>query len=221
MSDLIDTTEMYLRTIFELQEEGVEALRARIGERLNQSGPTVSETVSRMQRDGLIDLINGRVLEFTDEGKRLAEQVMRRHRLAECMLVEVLKVPLNEVHEEACKWEHVISDGIEERILNLLGRPSHSPFGNPIPGLTDESDLSASGKFVTLAQADGEVVEIKRIAEPLQHDEGIFRELVTSGLKIGFQTRIEKTEMGWKLIDANNIEVQEPHGRHLFVEVIS
>lgn len=221
MSDLIDTTEMYLRTIFELQEEGVEPLRARIGERLNQSGPTVSETVSRMQRDGLIELVGGRLLEFTEEGKRLAEQVMRRHRLAECMLVEVLKVPLNEVHEEACKWEHVISDGIEERILNLLGRPSHSPFGNPIPGLTDESDLSGAGKFVTLAQAHGEYVEIKRIAEPLQHDEEIFRELVSAGLKIGFKTRIQKTDSGWKLVDAKNVEVQEPHGRHLFVEVIS
>lgn len=221
MSDLIDTTEMYLRTIFELQEEGIEALRARIGERLNQSGPTVSETVSRMQRDGLIELVGGRVLEFTEEGKRLAEQVMRRHRLAECMLVEVLKVPLNEVHEEACKWEHVISDGIEERILNLLGRPSHSPFGNPIPGLTDESDLSGAGKFVTLAQAKGEYVEIKRIAEPLQHDEEIFRELVAAGLKIGFKTRIQKTDSGWKLVDAKNVEVHETHGRHLFVEVIS
>lgn len=221
MSDLIDTTEMYLRTIFELQEEGVEALRARIGERLNQSGPTVSETVSRMQRDGLIELVNGRVLEFTNDGKRLAEQVMRRHRLAECMLVEVLKVPLNEVHEEACKWEHVISDGIEERIIELLGKPSHSPFGNPIPGLTGESDLSLAGRFKTLAEIENGSIEVKRIAEPLQHDETVFRELVNAGLRVGFQTRVEKTNSGWNLVDANNSEIPESHGRHLFVEVIS
>ncbi|MEY3696724.1 MAG: hypothetical protein RJA41_374 [Actinomycetota bacterium] len=220
MSDLIDTTEMYLRTIFELQEEGVEPLRARIGERLNQSGPTVSETVSRMQRDGLLELVNGRLLEFTQEGRRLAEQVMRRHRLAECMLVEVLKVPLNEVHEEACKWEHVISDAIEQRILDLLGRPTHSPFGNPIPGVSSESDLSGSGKFQTLLQIENATVEIKRIAEPLQHDEAVFQKLIASGIQVGKQFRISRSSSGWK-IDGADIEISELHGRHLFVEVIS
>ncbi len=220
MSDLIDTTEMYLRTIFELQEEGVEPLRARIGERLNQSGPTVSETVSRMQRDGLIDLVNGRLLEFTTEGKRLAEQVMRRHRLAECMLVEVLKVPLNEVHEEACKWEHVISDAIEERILDLLGRPTQSPFGNPIPGVSAESDLSAAGKFQTLADISTAFVEVKRIAEPLQHDEIVFQELVAAGISVGVQSQVEKTATGWKF-STMNFELPESHGRHLFVAIIS
>ena len=204
MSELIDTTEMYLRTLFELQEEGVEPLRARIGERLNQSGPTVSQTISRMQRDGLVELVNGRVLDFTSEGRRLAEQVMRRHRLAECMLVEVLKVPLNEVHEEACKWEHVISDSIEERILDLLGRPTHSPFGNPIPGVSGESDLSGEGKYQTLFDIESAKVEIKRIAEPLQHDEVVFQGLVAAGIKIGLQTVVEKSNAGWKFAQANN-----------------
>ncbi len=221
MSDLIDTTEMYLRTIFELQEEGVEPLRARIGERLNQSGPTVSETVSRMQRDGLLELVNGRLLEFTLEGKRLAEQVMRRHRLAECMLVEILKVPLNEVHEEACKWEHVISDITEQRILDLLGRPTHSPFGNPIPGVSSESDLSGSGKFQTLMEIEKATVIIKRIAEPLQHDEEVFQKLVAAGIEVGKQFGISKTKTGWTFEDAGGFEFPENHGRHLFVEVIS
>ncbi len=221
MSDLIDTTEMYLRTIFELQEEGVEPLRARIGERLNQSGPTVSETVSRMQRDGLIELVNGRLLEFLPEGKRLAEQVMRRHRLAECMLVEILKVPLNEVHEEACKWEHVISDAIEDRILELLGRPTHSPFGNPIPGVSSEKDLSGSGKFQTLADITSANVEIKRIAEPLQHDEAVFQKLVAAGIKIGVQSSVEKCNGGWRFFGNINCELPNSHGRHIFVEVIS
>ncbi len=218
MSDLIDTTEMYLRTIFELQEEGVEPLRARIGERLNQSGPTVSETVSRMQRDGLIELVNGRLLEFTSEGKRLAEQVMRRHRLAECMLVEVLKVPLNEVHEEACKWEHVISDAIEDRILNLLGRPSTSPFGNPIPGVSDESTLGGSGKFKTLAEIDSANVEICRIAEPLQHDDVVFKDFVLAGLAVGSKVKVAKNSTGWSIDEFN---LPEAHGRHLFVKIIS
>ena len=221
MSELIDTTEMYLRTIFELQEEGVEPLRARIGERLDQSGPTVSETVSRMQRDGLIELVNGRLLEFSPEGKRLAEQVMRRHRLAECMLVEVLKVPLSEVHEEACKWEHVISDGIEQRILDLLGRPTHSPFGNPIPGVSAEVDLSGAGKFQNLVEIKSAKIEIKRIAEPLQHDESVFQELVAAGIRIGLQTFVEKSKTGWTFDKVENFELPQSHGRHLFVEVIS
>ena len=103
MSDLIDTTEMYLRTIFELEEEGIAPLRARIAERLEQSGPTVSQTVARMERDGLLTLADDRHLQLTNSGRAIAEQVMRRHRLAECMLVEVLKVPLADVHEEACR----------------------------------------------------------------------------------------------------------------------
>lgn len=220
MSDLIDTTEMYLRTIFELQEEGVEPLRARIGERLNQSGPTVSETVARMQRDDLIELVNGRLLEFTSEGRRLAEQVMRRHRLAECMLVEVLKVPLNEVHEEACKWEHVISDAIEMRILNLLGNPSYSPFGNPIPGVSEEKDLSGFGQYKSLYEVEFGKVEIKRIAEPLQHDEKVFQELVNAGIKVGIKLKVKKSSNGWMFLDPE-FELPESHGRHIFVEVIS
>ena len=102
MSDLIDTTEMYLRTIFELEEEGIAPMRARIAERLGQSGPTVSQTVARMERDGLVSLDKERHLELTVSGRSAATRVMRKHRLAECMLVEMLKMPWEEVHAEAC-----------------------------------------------------------------------------------------------------------------------
>ena len=86
MSDLIDTTEMYLRTIFELEEEGITPLRARIAERLGQSGPTVSQTVARMERDGLLSVEGDRHLELSDDGRVMATRVMRKHRLAECLL---------------------------------------------------------------------------------------------------------------------------------------
>ena len=107
---LIDTTEMYLRTVFELEEEGIIPLRARIAERLSQSGPTVSQTVARMERDGLLRVEGDRHLELTETGRDLATRVMRKHRLAECLLVNVIGLPWEDVHIEACRWEHVMSE---------------------------------------------------------------------------------------------------------------
>jgi len=133
---LIDTTEMYLRTIFELEEEGVVPLRARIAERLAQSGPTVSQTVARMERDGLVHVAGDRHLTLSDHGRTLATRVMRKHRLAECLLVGIIKLPWEEVHIEACRWEHVISESVEQppaRTARLPGslpaRQSHSRPG--------------------------------------------------------------------------------------------
>ena len=94
MNDLVDTTEMYLRTIYDLEEEGVVPLRARIAERLEQSGPTVSQTVSRMERDGLLHVAGDRHLELTEKGRNLAVAVMRKHRLAERLLVDVIGLPI-------------------------------------------------------------------------------------------------------------------------------
>ncbi len=135
MNDLVDTTEMYLRTIYDLEEEGVVPLRARIAERLEQSGPTVSQTVSRMERDGLLRVAGDRHLELTEKGRRLAISVMRKHRLAERLLVDVIGLPWEEVHAEACRWEHVMSEDVERRLVQVLDNPTVSPFGNPIPGL--------------------------------------------------------------------------------------
>ena len=137
VSDLIDTTEMYLRTIYELDEEGIVPLRARIAERLHQSGPTVSQTVARMERDGLLTVEGDRHLELTDEGHRLAIRVMRKHRLAERLLTDVIGLPWELVHAEACRWEHVMSEAVERRLLELLDQPTESPYGNPIPGLAE------------------------------------------------------------------------------------
>ena len=134
---LIDTQEMYLRTVFELAEEGVVPLRARIAERLAQSGPTVSETVARMERDGLLQVSGGRRLALTETGRALAMRVVRKHRLAECLLADVFKLPLAEVEVEADRWEHVISESVERRLVELLGHPDHCPHGNPIPGLDE------------------------------------------------------------------------------------
>lgn len=140
MSGLIDTTEMYLRTILELEEEGIVPMRARIAERLEQSGPTVSQTVGRMERDGLLQVAGDRHLELTEEGRRLAVRVMRKHRIAECLLVDVIGLEWEQVHEEACRWEHVMSETVERKVLAMLGHPTQSPYGNPIPGLEELGD---------------------------------------------------------------------------------
>ena len=148
VSDLIDTTEMYLRTIYELVEEGIVPLRARIAERLHQSGPTVSQTVARMERDGLVTVEGDRHLELTDEGMRLATRVMRKHRLAERLLTDVIGLPWEEVHEEACRWEHVMSEAVERRLLELLDHPTESPYGNPIPGLGELGEAKVGEEFM-------------------------------------------------------------------------
>jgi DtxR family transcriptional regulator, Mn-dependent transcriptional regulator len=128
---------MYLRTVFELEEEGIVPLRARIAERLSQSGPTVSQTVARMERDGLLHVAGDRQLALSETGRTLATRVMRKHRLAECLLVSVIKLPWEEVHIEACRWEHVISESVERRLFELLGHPDRCPHGNLIPGLDE------------------------------------------------------------------------------------
>ena len=193
VSELIDTTEMYLRTVYELEEEGILPLRARIAERLHQSGPTVSQTVARMERDGLIKVEGDRHLELTDVGRKQAVRVMRKHRLAERLLVDVIGLEWEDVHVEACRWEHVMSDAVELRLLELLGNPTESPYGNPIPGLEElQNDGRASGiedfrigveALDKVLEATGESVRVlvRRIAEPVQGDDGAMAVLRKAG----------------------------------------
>ena len=134
--DLVDTTEMYLKAIYELEEEGVPPLRARLVERLGQSKPTVSETVARLERDGLLTIVGARTIELSVKGRKQATTVMRKHRMAERLLLDQIKVPWADIHEEACRWEHVISDDVEERIAVLLDGVTEDPFGNPVLRVT-------------------------------------------------------------------------------------
>ena len=171
MTDLIDTTEMYLRTILELEEEGHVPMRARISERLDHSGPTVSETVARMEKNGLVIVSGDRHLELTDEGRKLAIEVMRKHRLAELLLANIIGLDWHLVHEEACRWEHVMSEQVERKILELVSDVEKSPFGNPIPGLEHlgRGESTALHEEVTpLIELLDQKVIVKRIAEPLQ-----------------------------------------------------
>jgi DtxR family Mn-dependent transcriptional regulator len=206
VNELIDTTEMYLRTIYELEEEGVVPLRARIAERLGQSGPTVSQTVARMERDGLVVVGGDRHLELTGVGRGRAVAVMRKHRLAERLLVDVIGLEWEHVHAEACRWEHVMSEAVERKLVALLDNPTVSPYGNPIPGL-DELERTVGGPDVVegeaavitapatfevglqrldeLARRGGGHVEVRRIAEHVQVDADLMVELKSAGVVPG------------------------------------
>ena len=190
MNDLVDTTEMYLRTILELEEEGVPPLRARIAERLHQSGPTVSQTVARMERDGLLTVENDRHLLLTEKGRRAAIGVMRKHRLAELLLVNVIGMPYEEAHDEACRWEHVMSDTVEKKVYDLLNKPTRSPYGNPIPGLEalDATTVVTEGatgeRNLAFPGLSGSVV-VRRICESVQTNAGVLRQLHAAGIDPG------------------------------------
>ena len=203
VSDLIDTTEMYLRTIYELVEEDIVPLRARIAERLHQSGPTVSQTVARMERDGLLTVEGDRHLELTEEGQLLATRVMRKHRLAERLLTDVIGLDWELVHAEACRWEHVMSETVERRLLELLDHPTESPYGNPIPGLDELGEDGGGEDFMdnveplsdaaTSAEA---LVHVKRISEEMQKDEELMGLLRRVGALPGRTVTIAKTDDG-------------------------
>jgi len=183
MSDLIDTTEMYLRTILVLEEEGHVPMRARITERLDQSGPTVSETVARMEKNGLVVVSGDRHLELTVEGRKHAIEVMRKHRLAELLLSEIIGLEWHQVHEEACRWEHVMSEQVERKILDLVSNSSLSPFGNPIPGLELLGAKPAKTEAVVpLIEVIGQPVILKRIAEPLQGYPNVLAHFKAAGI---------------------------------------
>ncbi|WP_084039275.1 iron dependent repressor, metal binding and dimerization domain protein [Demequina sp. NBRC 110053] len=191
MSDLVDTTEMYLRTIYELIEDGVVPMRARIAEQLGHSGPTVSQTIARMERDGLVRLAQDRHLELTDEGEATALRVMRKHRLAERLLVDVIGLELPYVHDEACRWEHVMSERVERRLLELLHEPRRSPYGNPIPALDElglSDDDTSEATLISLEQAADEGVSkvtLVRIGENPQAASGFLEAAVSAGVVPG------------------------------------
>ena len=225
VSDLIDTTEMYLRTIYELVEEGIVPLRARIAERLHQSGPTVSQTVARMERDGLVTVEGDRHLQLTEEGNSLAMRVMRKHRLAERLLTDVIGLDWELVHEEACRWEHVMSEAVERRLLDLLDHPTESPYGNPIPGLVELGEVDAPESFrdgveslTNSVGADSRRVRVRRISEEMQKDEVLMGALRRAGAMPGQVIAAISTPEGVLLgSSGETAEIVPEAAEHIFV----
>jgi DtxR family transcriptional regulator, Mn-dependent transcriptional regulator len=229
VSDLIDTTEMYLRTIYELEEEGITPLRARIAERLQQSGPTVSQTVARMERDNLVHVQGDRHLELTPEGRARATRVMRKHRLAERLLIDVIGLDWEKVHDEACRWEHVISEDVERRLVELLHTPTESPYGNPIPGLAELGVATAQSPFrngneqlqEVVRRGTGEPIRvvIVRMSEEIQKDVEMMGTLRLAGILPGAQVSAEIGGLGVRLSAEGSpaCEIDREASTHLFV----
>ncbi len=228
VKDLVDTTEMYLRTIYDLEEEGVVPLRARIAERLEQSGPTVSQTVARMERDGLLLVAGDRHLELTDKGRSMAVSVMRKHRLAERLLVDIIGLDWENVHAEACRWEHVMSEEVERRLIEVLNHPTTSPYGNPIPGL-DELGLAdapaAEEKLIRLSDLPNgalHAVVVRRLAEHIQTDPEVIGRLREAGVVPDARVTVE-TKPGAVLITVpghNGFELSEEMAHAVQVRLV-
>lgn len=228
MTDLVDTTEMYLRTILDLEEEGIVPLRARISERLGHSGPTVSQTIGRMERDGLVRVEGDRHLEFTPEGRTRALHVMRKHRLAERLLHDVIGLDWSLVHDEACRWEHVMSEQVERRLLEVLGNPTESPYGNPIPALEEICGPAARpflDGVVNIVErtrlADGPVaVSIRRLGEPVQFEPELLDQLRAAGVVPGAEARISAAG-GYVLVEVDGfgdgLELPPEVATHVYV----
>lgn len=220
VDDLVDTTEMYLKSIYELIEEGVVPLRARIAERLGQTGPTVSGTVARMERDGYVVVDADRRLELTEEGWERATAVMRKHRLAERLLADCVGLEWPYLHDEACRWEHVMSDRVEDRLVELLGDPRYDPYGNPIPrpgedapgpvgpeegaedigaavpvdGARPLAEVTWGGDGASAGEADAGswAGRVARLAEPLQTDTGLLAQFEQAGVLPGVHIRVAR-----------------------------
>lgn len=221
MSELIDTTEMYLKTVYELEEDGVPPLRARIVERLDHSGPTVSQTVARMERDGLILVAEDRSLELTDEGRRRATDVMRKHRLAERLLLDVIGLDRRLVHDEACRWEHVMSEQVEDRLTEILGDVTTDPYGNGIPErdalrpVPSASELSAE----RLARGGEAEAVVARVGEPLQALAELLADLEDAGVRPGTRVRVRSGSAGVRIVgpEGDQLILPEDLAKHLFL----
>jgi DtxR family Mn-dependent transcriptional regulator len=220
--DLIDTTEMYLRVVLEMEEDGVVPMRARIVEALGHSGPTVSQTVARMHRDGLVDLTDDRRLQLTDEGRRIATAVLRKHRLVERLLVDVIGLELDHAHEEACRGEHVVSDRVEARLVDLLGDPDTSPFGNPIPTQADGTHPMgpAEGQLPLSGVRSPGRYQVARLGEPAQSPRPLLVALVQAGVVAGAEIEVTPDDGGHLVCRPGGIPVrlEEPPSRHVLVQ---
>ncbi len=180
------TFREYVEAIYELEEESIDVIQARIAEWLGVSRPSVSEMLRKMAAEGLVEV--GESIRLTDEGRHLAEVVVRRHRLAERFLSEVLKLPWAKVHEEASVWEHMISDDVEKAMWAVMDDPKTCPHGNPIPGAGYQPP-----KMKALTElSPGEERRLERISEELELDQEMMGFLDESGLRPGALVTVER-----------------------------
>jgi DtxR family Mn-dependent transcriptional regulator len=179
----------YLEALFEMEEEGIRTQQARLAEWLGVSAASVSEAVKRLTERGLVRTGDDRKVGFTREGREAARSLVRRHRLAERFLVEVVKLPWHLAHEEATRWGRAISDAVEQRMVDLLNDPGTCVHGNPIPGSRNAPDQRALRPLNEMGPGDRVVLE--RLTEDLELDLSIMRFFEESGLMPGAAVRVQ------------------------------
>ena len=211
MADMHDTTEEYLENILEIEEEGTRVMRARLVERLGLSAAAVSETVGRLADQGFVELADDRTVSLTPKGRALATTVVRRHRLAERLLVDVIGLEWEKVHREADRWEHVISDDVEAKLIELLGDPATCPHGNPIPG---SRRAAPDHPTVTLTRAPSGVVTVARISERIEIDDDHVRLVAGAQLTPGRRAVIDGA-------DERSVHVSTDSGRHAIPRAVA
>jgi DtxR family Mn-dependent transcriptional regulator len=204
VAELHDTTEEYLETILSIEEEGVVPMRARLVERLGLSAAAVSETVARLEEQGYVELARDRSLRLTDKGRGLATTVVRRHRLAERLLVDVIGLEWEKVHAEAARWEHAISADVEEKLVELLGDPATCPHGNPIPG---SAHKVAATPTIALFDAEPGAVTVARVSERLEMSDDALTLIAAARLMPGNDATVVTR-------DADAVTVKTETGEH-------
>lgn len=199
--------EEYCECIFELREDNLDVIQARIADRLRVSRPSVSEMIKRLTEEGLIKVNDGHIT-LTDSGEELAQRVVRRHRLAERFMTDILGLSWALAHREAGRWEHVMSDAVEEAMRQKLGNPTTCPHGNPIPG----SGYTAP-PAVTLAKVSmGQKFTVSRIPEELEFSPGMLEFLENTNLMPGLSGEVTSTNDKGDMtlsVDGHNIVVEK------------
>jgi DtxR family Mn-dependent transcriptional regulator len=213
--------EEYLQTIESLAEEGSPVIQARIAERLGKSPPSVSEMLDRLVNDGYVAR-SGREISLTDPGRAIATSVIRKHRLAERLLVDVIGLPWHLVHDEAGRWEHVMSDDVEERLVVLLGDPATCPHGNPIPGSANRPSVPVTQLPLSQVAVD-DVVRFERLSEDVELDGAALLYLDEAGFIPGATATVTtRAPDGTVLleVEGNNVALGQDLSRRLFVAVL-
>lgn len=199
--------EEYCECIFELREDSVEVIQARIAERLRVSRPSVSEMIKRMSEEGLIEVVSGGI-SLTDSGEQLAQTVVRRHRLAERFMTDILGLSWALAHREAGRWEHVMSDAVEQAMRDKLGNPTTCPHGNPIPG----SGYVPPAAVELRTLQPGTAFIVSRIPEVLEFSPGMLEFLEQTNLMPGLEGSVKSIDRSGDMVvtvDGSDITVQK------------
>jgi DtxR family Mn-dependent transcriptional regulator len=183
------SVEDYLEGIYDLAGSGRPVIGARLARHLKVSPPTVTEALQRMARAGYLRLGSGKSIVLTRKGRTLAEVIVRRHRLLERWLTDILGLDWMEAHEEAHRLEHALSPRVEDRLAAILGMPSTCPHGNPIPGL---SSPTATRPFPLDQAPEGATVVVERITEEAEADRRLLEYLWRNDVRPGTRLAVQE-----------------------------